>query len=74
MNKGTYSLLGFGLFVLGFLALVLSIVGVQLAFLTWIDSWGGLVGFVIRVLMIIVGIGIIVVTRSGEQLHEEYFE
>ena len=51
MNKGTYSLLGFILLALGVLALVLNLVGVQLAFLTWIDNFGQLAGFVIRLII-----------------------
>ena len=74
MNKGTYSLLGFILFSVGVLALVLNLVGVQLAFLTWIDNFGQLMGLVIRLLFMIVGIVIIVLTRSGEQVHEEFFD
>ena len=66
MNKGVTTLIGFLLFVLGVLALVLSIVGVQLVFLQWIDNWGGLVGFVIRLLMIIFGLVLVIVTRSDD--------
>ncbi len=74
MNKGTYSILGFILIALGVLALVLSLVGVQIAFLTWIDNFGQLTGFLIRLLFIISGVVMIVMTRSGEQMHEEFFE
>ena len=56
------------------LALVLQLVGVQLAFLTWMDNWGGGVGLGLRILMIIVGIVLVVVTRSDEHVYEEYFE
>lgn len=69
-----YSLIGFILIALGVLALVLSLVGVQIAFLTWIDAFGQLTGFLIRLLFIISGIVMIVMTRSGEQIHEEFFE
>jgi hypothetical protein len=73
MKKGLYSLLGFVLFVLGFLALVLQMVGVQIAFLTWLDAWGGGIGLLLRVLMIVAGLVIVIITRSGEQQHEEFF-
>ncbi len=69
-NKGIITLLGFILAGLGFLALILSMVGVQLAFLTWIDSPGKLFGFLIRLLMILVGIIIIYLVQtdfSGEE-------
>lgn len=73
MNKGISSLIGFGLLIVGMLALVLQFVGVQFAFLTWLDYWGGGLGFLFRILMIVIGLVIIVVTRSGEQVHDEYF-
>ena len=74
MNKATSSIIGFALFMIGMLALVLQLVGVQLIFLTWMDSWGGGIGFLLRLIMIIVGLVIIIVTRSGEQMYEDYFE
>ena len=64
-NKGIIVLIGFLLAGTGFLALVLSLVGVQLAFLTWIDAFGGLIGFLIRVLMIMFGAIIIYVSRTN---------
>jgi hypothetical protein len=73
MNKGISSLIGFGLLICGMLALVLQFVGVQLVFLTWLDNWGGGLGFLFRILIIVIGFVIIVVTRSGEQVHDEFF-
>lgn len=74
MNKATSSIIGFTLFMLGMLALVLQLVGVQLIFLTWMDNWGGGIGFLLRLIMIIVGLVIIIVTRSGENMYDDYFE
>lgn len=74
MNKATSSIIGFTLFMLGMLALVLQLVGVQLIFLTWLDNWGGGIGFLLRLIMIIVGLVIIIVTRSGENMYDDYFE
>lgn len=73
MNKAISSLIGFGLLIFGMLALVLQFVGVQLMFLTWLDFWGGGLGFLFRILMIVIGLIIIVVTRSGEQVHDDFF-
>ena len=69
-NKGIITLLGFILAGIGFLALILSLVGVQLAFLTWIDQPGKLFGFIIKLLMILVGIVVIYLVQtdfSGEK-------
>ncbi|MCB0550348.1 MAG: hypothetical protein KDD19_22455 [Phaeodactylibacter sp.] len=75
MNKGIFSLLGFLLAALGFLSIVLSLVGVQFSFLTWLDSFGRLFGFVAKLVMIIAGILILHIAQSdfkGEQGMGEY--
>lgn len=64
MKKGIYTLIGFLLFILGSSALILSLVGVQLSFLTWIDAFGGTLGFIIRILMMIGGIVIAVLSKT----------
>ncbi len=56
MNRKTAILLtGFFLFLFGFLAFFIQIIGLQFQFLVWIDAFGSLVGFMIRMLMIVVG-------------------
>jgi uncharacterized metal-binding protein len=55
-NKTRYLIAGFFLFLLGFLAIVLQFVGLQLTFLVWLDAAGNLFGFVLRLLMVIAGI------------------
>ena len=62
--KSIYAILGFVLIILGFLSLVLMLVGVQLSFLTWIDAAGRLGGFLLRLLMIISGFVIIALTQT----------
>ena len=53
------------------LALVLSLVGVQLSFLTWIDKPGRLFGFLIRILMVLLGVVIVVLARTDWREEEE---
>ncbi len=64
MSKAIYTIIGFLLFTIGMMALVLSLVGVQLSFLTWIDKPGRLFGFLIRILMILLGVVIVVLSRT----------
>ncbi|MBK7871356.1 MAG: hypothetical protein IPJ74_12115 [Saprospiraceae bacterium] len=64
-NRGLVTLVGFLLAGTGFLALVLSLVGLQLSFLTWIDAPGRLFGFVARLAMILVGIVIIFLAQTN---------
>ncbi len=64
-NKAWLTVVGFLLAGLGFLALVLSLVGVQLSYLAWLDAPGRLFGFIMRLLMILVGIIIIYLTQTN---------
>ncbi len=71
MKKGIYTLIGFLLFIIGGTALVLSLVGVKLSFLLWIDEAGGLLGFIIRIVMMIGGIVIAVLSTGNWQEDDE---
>ena len=55
-NKGIFSLIGFTLFILGTLSLVLSLVSVQLSFLTWLEYFGRGFGLLFKLIMIMVGV------------------
>ena len=71
--------LGVIMMILGFLALILSLVGLKLSFLAFIDSGGRLLGFVIKLMMIVIGIVILALAQTnwneemnpGRQLPEE---
>ena len=64
MNKGLLSLLGFSLAALGFLSIVLSLVGVQFSFLTWLDTFGRLFSFIAKLLFIVIGILVLYIAQS----------
>lgn len=63
-KKGLYTALGFTLFFLGFLSIILGMIGVQFTFMTWMDHWGKGVGFIGRVLLILVGFILIIADQS----------
>ncbi len=63
-KKAIYAIFGFSLFIIGFLALFLMLVGVQLSYLTWIDANGRLIGFIIRIVMVLAGAIIIFLTQT----------
>jgi hypothetical protein len=63
-NKGIFSLVGFLLAGVGFSAVVLDLVGAKLSFLVWIDQWGALLGFLIKLVLILAGIVIVYLARS----------
>ncbi len=57
-------MLGFGLIAIGFLSLILSLVGLQFAFLTWMDAPGRLFGLMLRLVFIMAGFIILVLART----------
>jgi hypothetical protein len=68
MYRNTFLIiLGFLLFVIGFIALVLMLVSIQLSFLTFIDTWGRGIGLVIRLFMIFGGVVMVYLARSKFQ-------
>lgn len=69
-NNNLLTIVGFLMAGTGFLALVLSLVGVKLVFLTWIDKPGPLFGFLIRLIMIILGMVIIYMTQANFEKEE----
>lgn len=56
MKKNIFVAFGFLLLIFGMTALVLSLVGVKLSFLLWLDYGGALLGFCLRLLMIFGGV------------------
>ena len=74
MKRGIYTLIGFLLFIMGGTALVLSLVGLKLSYLMWIDAGGGLIGFMIRIIMMIGGIVIAVLNTGNWREDEELID
>ncbi len=70
MKKACWMTFGFLLFLFGFSALTLSVVGVKLSFLTWIDAPGALFGFLVRILMIVGGIVTVYLTSTDWRTEE----
>lgn len=70
MNKAIFTSIGFLLFMVGFCALCLSLVGIKLSYLTWIDIPGPLFGFVVRLIMIIGGVVIVVLAQTDWKQEE----
>ncbi len=69
--KGITALLGFVLAGLGFLSIILSMIGLKFSFLTWIDAPGSLFGFVVKLVMILAGFVIIYLSLSNSGAEDE---
>lgn len=66
MNKPIWTLVGFIIFCLGVLSLILSMVGLRFSFLSFIYDHGVL-SFVIQVLAMFAGIVIMYVSRVSDE-------
>lgn len=64
-KKGWVTAFGFSMFILGFLSIVLSMVGVQLQFMTWLDHFGRGWGFLVRLILMMAGILMVIIDRSA---------
>ena len=60
-RRALYFLLGFAIGGSGLFALILMLVGVQVNYLVWLDTWGGTVGLLLRLLMIMWGALLLVI-------------
>ncbi len=63
-HRGLLQLLSFALFIFGFTALVMMLLGLNWSFLTWIDAFGRTIGLVLRLLMIMTGIVLFLATNT----------
>jgi len=63
-NKGLLLLLGYLLFSLGITSIVMELVGTHWYFLAWLERTGRLMAFVLKLLMIMIGILLIVFART----------
>jgi hypothetical protein len=63
-NKGLLILLGYLLFSLGVTSVVMELVGTHWYFLAWIERAGRLMSFILKILMVLVGVLLIVFART----------
>jgi hypothetical protein len=75
-NKSLYTILGFVLFMLGFISIVVNMVGLPFMLTDWIYLiLGRTIGFFLKIVMIIAGIVIVVANlNSNDDDFDEYFD
>jgi len=62
--KGWFSVIGFLLIMFGIMSIVLSMVGLEFSFMIFLDVFGSLTAFIIKVFMVLSGIVIITLART----------
>jgi len=70
MNKSVKLVLAFILFVLGFLSLLMSMLGLQFTYLRWIEKLPALVSVLFKLAMLIGGIILAYTTTLGKEPEE----
>ncbi len=65
-RRDLYTLIGFILFILGFVSLTLALVGIRLSFLAWMDRISPVFGLLMKILMIIIGLIIVVLVQGNK--------
>lgn len=73
-NRTLWTFVGFVLFITGMIALVLSLVGVELVFLNWLQELGGLIAFLAKVSLVVAGVVVVALARTDWEQSEEEFE
>jgi hypothetical protein len=66
-KKDLVTLLAFLLFLTGFTSLTLSLVGIRWKFLSWINEYSALVGFLSQIGMILIAIIMLVVVNTSKE-------
>jgi sulfite exporter TauE/SafE len=67
LKKSIISIIGFSLFVIGFLGLILSLVGLRLNILSFFDRISPLLGFITKIVLIMAGLIMVYFDRTREQ-------
>ena len=70
-NKTT--ILGFLLFIIGSLAFILTLIGVDLVFLKWLNVFGNGVSFMLKLLMAFGGVILIYISRADFEAEEDEY-
>jgi len=72
--KNLWVFVGFIMFVMGVLNLVVNSVGIYYGFLGWIEQMGKLGSFLFKLGMIFCGIAIVVLVTHDEDAYDEYYD
>lgn len=70
-RKDIVTTVAFLLFLTGFTSLTLSLVGIRWSFLAWIDDISTLLGFLVKIGMILLSIILLVIINSSNSDEEE---
>lgn len=64
MDNPIVTILGYALFLFGLLSLILSMIGLRLTFLSFLEFAGPLPGFIIKICMIMFGFVLMYISKT----------
>ena len=73
-KRDLQTLIGFILFITGFVALTLALVGIRISFLAWMDNINPVFGFVMKLVMILAGLIIVVIAQGNDYEQDDRWE
>ena len=73
-KRDLQTLIGFILFITGFVALTLALVGIRISFLAWMDNINPVFGFVMKLVMILAGLIIVVIAQGYDYEPDDRWE
>lgn len=71
-KRGLFVLLGFILAAIGLLSIVLTLIGVQFTFLRFIEGFGQLIAFLIKLCFVVVGFVMMYIAGTDAEGKEMY--
>jgi hypothetical protein len=73
-GRNLWLLLGFVLFIHGFVAVVLELVAVKVPYLLFLDAFGAGLGFFLKIAMTIGGLVMAFLARTDDSAYDEHFD
>ena len=67
MNKGHLTLLGFILFLVGALSLILGLVGLNLSIFSFLSKFSPIIGLMVKLGFLVIGLLVMYVSKTGFQ-------
>ena len=75
-RKNLTTIVGFLLFLLGFIGIVINMVGLHFALTDWVSYFlGSTIGFIFKILLVITGVVLVILANcNDEDRYDEYFD
>ena len=71
MDKPIVTVIGYVLLLFGLLSLILSMIGLRLTFLSFLDFAGPLLGFMLKISMIMLGFVLMYISKTIQRDRQE---